>query len=46
VRTLVEGELSGTIEWRSTAGASTEVEVNVPLQYLEEQPMTAAIPLV
>lgn len=46
VRTLVEGELSGTIEWRSTAGSSTEVEVNVPLQYLEEQPMTAAIPLV
>jgi nitrogen-specific signal transduction histidine kinase len=46
VRTLVEGELSGKIEWQSTAGTSTEVTVVVPLQYLDEQPMTAAIPLV
>jgi len=46
VRTLVEGELSGKIEWKSTAGTSTEVTVVVPLQYLDEQPMTAAIPLV
>jgi two-component sensor histidine kinase len=46
VRTLVEGELSGKIEWKSTAGTSTEVVVVVPLQYLDEQPMTAAIPLV
>jgi two-component sensor histidine kinase len=46
VRTLVQGELGGTIEWNSVEGQNTEVVVNVPLQYLEEQPVTAAIPLV
>jgi len=46
VRTLVQGELGGTIEWNSVEGQRTEVVVDVPLQYLEDQPMTAAIPLV
>lgn len=33
VRTLVEGELGGTIEWTSTPGEGTSVEVKVPSRW-------------
>ena len=45
VRTLVEGELSGKIEWNSIAGEATEVVIEIPLQYLQAPP-TGAIPTV
>ena len=35
VRTLIEGELSGTIEWHGTEGAGTEVTIDIPLRYIE-----------
>lgn len=46
VRTLVEGELSGTISWHTTQGEATEVVIDVPLQYLQEKPVTQAVPTV
>lgn len=46
VRTLVEGELSGTISWNTTPGEATEVVIDVPLQYLQEKPVTQAVPTV
>lgn len=46
VRTLVQGELSGHISWNSIEGESTEVVVDIPLQYWEDQPVTAAVPVV
>lgn len=46
VRTLIEGELGGTIAWSSAPGEGTEVTVDVPMQYLAEKPVTAAVPTV
>lgn len=46
VRTLVQGELSGQISWNSVEGESTEVVVEIPLKYLEDQPVTAAVPII
>lgn len=47
VRTLVQGELGGTIDWHTLEGEGTEVTIDVPLQYIQEPaPMTAAIPIV
>lgn len=46
VRTLVQGELSGQITWNSVEGESTEVVVDVPLKYWEDQPVTAAVPII
>jgi len=46
VRTLVEGELGGTISWHTTPGEATEVVIDVPLQYLQEKPVTQAIPTI
>lgn len=34
VRTLIQGELSGTIDWHTMVGAGTEVTIEVPLRYL------------
>ncbi|CAN5385544.1 PAS domain-containing sensor histidine kinase [soil metagenome] len=35
VRTLVQGELGGTIDWHTLEGEGTAVTIDVPLQWLE-----------
>lgn len=35
VRTLIQGELGGSIDWHTMTGAGTEVTIEVPLRYLE-----------
>ncbi len=34
VRTLIQGELGGTIDWHTLEGEGTEVTIDVPLQFL------------
>jgi two-component sensor histidine kinase len=34
VRTLIQGELSGTIDWHTMLGTGTEVTIEMPLRYL------------
>jgi two-component sensor histidine kinase len=36
VRTLVQGELGGTIDWHTLEGEGTEVTIDVPLQWLDQ----------
>ncbi|WP_353988374.1 sensor histidine kinase [Ruicaihuangia caeni] len=36
VRTLIQGELSGTIDWHTLEGEGTEVTIEVPLLYLQK----------
>jgi two-component sensor histidine kinase len=36
VRTLIQGELSGTIDWHTMVGTGTEVTIEVPLRYLRK----------
>ena len=35
VRTLIQGELSGSIDWHTLNGEGTEVTIDIPLRYLE-----------
>lgn len=35
VRTLIQGELSGTIEWTSLPGAGTDVVIQIPLRWMK-----------
>ncbi|MFB8387861.1 sensor histidine kinase [Microbacterium sp. NPDC055910] len=35
VRTLIQGELSGTIDWHTAVGAGTEVTIDIPLRYID-----------
>ena len=35
VRTLIQGELSGTIDWHTLTGSGTEVTIEIPLRYIE-----------
>ncbi|MBI5161649.1 MAG: histidine kinase N-terminal domain-containing protein [Micrococcales bacterium] len=35
VRTLIQGELSGAIDWHTIQGEGTEVTVDIPLLYME-----------
>lgn len=35
VRTLIQGELSGTIDWHTLVGSGTEVTIDIPLRYIE-----------
>ncbi|WP_157155401.1 sensor histidine kinase [Diaminobutyricimonas sp. LJ205] len=37
VRTLIQGELSGTIDWHTLEGEGTEVTIEVPLLYLRKK---------
>ena len=46
VKTLVQGELGGAIDWRTVEGHGTEVTITIPMQYVEAAPVTAAIPIV
>ncbi|MGB4136972.1 MAG: histidine kinase N-terminal domain-containing protein [Microbacterium sp.] len=34
VRTLIQGELGGTIEWRGSEGVGTEVTIDIPLRWI------------
>lgn len=44
VRTLVQGELGGSIDWHTLEDEGTEVTIDVPLQYLHEKDVLAAVP--
>ncbi|MEZ3159995.1 histidine kinase N-terminal domain-containing protein [Microbacterium sp. BWT-B31] len=35
VRTLIQGELSGTIDWHTLVGNGTEVTIEIPMRYIE-----------
>ncbi|MCC7127389.1 MAG: histidine kinase N-terminal domain-containing protein [Microbacteriaceae bacterium] len=37
VRTLIQGELGGTIDWHTIVGAGTEVTIEVPLTWLKKK---------
>jgi two-component sensor histidine kinase len=37
VRTLIQGELGGTIDWHTLEGEGTEVTIEVPLLYLTQR---------
>ena len=34
VRTLIQGELSGAIDWHTIVGSGTEVTIEIPLRYI------------
>jgi|TARA_B100002052_G_scaffold202970_1_gene185285 two-component sensor histidine kinase len=34
VRTLIQGELGGTIDWHTLVGSGTEVTIDIPLRYI------------
>ena len=34
VRTLIQGELGGTIDWHTLMGSGTEVTIEIPLRYI------------
>jgi two-component sensor histidine kinase len=42
VRTLIQGELSGTIDWHTMMGAGTEVTIEVPLRYLKASELVSS----
>lgn len=35
VRTLIQGELGGTIDWHTAVGSGTEVTIDIPLRYID-----------
>ncbi|WES66141.1 histidine kinase N-terminal domain-containing protein [Microbacter sp. GSS18] len=35
IRTLIQGELGGTIDWHTIMGSGTEVTIEIPLRYIE-----------
>jgi two-component sensor histidine kinase len=35
VRTLIQGELGGTIDWHTIVGSGTEVTIDIPLRYIQ-----------
>ncbi|MDL9980376.1 sensor histidine kinase [Microbacterium sp. ASV49] len=45
VRTLIQGELGGTIDWQTLVGNGTEVTIDIPLRYID-QPFTEQIAIV
>ena len=46
VRTLVHGELGGSIDWHTLEEEGTEVTLDIPLQYLHEKDVLAVVPTV
>jgi len=36
IRTLIQGELGGTIEWKGSEGEGTEVVIDIPLRWLKK----------
>jgi len=45
VKTLVEGELGGTISWTSDSDG-TRVEIQIPLRFLHEKETLQGVPVV
>ena len=43
VRTLIQGELGGTIDWHTVMGSGTEVTIEVPLAWLKVARSTAEV---
>lgn len=37
VRTLIQGELSGTIDWHTLVGSGTEVTIEIPMRYIDRR---------
>ncbi|WP_404431908.1 PAS domain-containing sensor histidine kinase [Microbacterium lacus] len=37
VRTLIQGELGGTIDWHTATGSGTEVTIEIPLRYIDRE---------
>ncbi|RZU64398.1 two-component sensor histidine kinase [Microterricola gilva] len=37
VRTLIQGELGGTIDWHTVLGSGTEVTIEIPLRWLDKR---------
>jgi two-component sensor histidine kinase len=37
VRTLIQGELGGTIDWHTLVGSGTEVTIDIPMRYIERE---------
>ena len=37
VRTLIQGELGGTIDWHTVMGSGTEVTIDIPMRYIERE---------
>ncbi|HYJ48629.1 MAG TPA: ATP-binding protein, partial [Microbacterium sp.] len=35
VRTLIQGELGGTIDWHTLMGSGTEVTIDIPMRAIE-----------
>jgi two-component sensor histidine kinase len=35
VRTLIQGELGGTIDWHTLVGSGTEVTIEIPMRYID-----------
>jgi hypothetical protein len=35
VRTLIQGELSGSIDWHTMMDSGTEVTIEIPLRFME-----------
>jgi two-component sensor histidine kinase len=35
VRTLIQGELGGTIDWHTLVGSGTEVTIDIPMRYID-----------
>jgi len=46
VRTLVQGELGGSIDWHTLDGKGTEVAITIPMQFLHEKDVLSAVPSV
>ena len=44
VRTLVDGELGGSIEWHHQDSGGTEVRIEIPLQFLRLGGDTSLVP--
>lgn len=46
VRTLVQGELGGSIDWHTPDGEGTEVTITIPMQFLHEKNVVEEVPSV
>jgi two-component sensor histidine kinase len=42
VRTLIQGELGGTIDWHTIMGSGTEVTIDIPLRYIDARRINAS----
>ncbi|WGD38133.1 PAS domain-containing sensor histidine kinase [Lysinibacter sp. HNR] len=43
VRTLIQGELGGTIDWHTSVGSGTEVTIEIPLRWLKAAEETGRV---